>query len=100
GKALRTTADAEANPDAIGRGVRRQDGEESIVARARDETENPVTGQRLVFLRTGTETGGELLEMESQYRPQGRPPALHYHPAQREQFEVLRGTLRVFLDGE
>lgn len=75
-------------------------GEESIVVIARDEMENPVTGQRLAFLRTATETGGELLEMESQYRPQGRPPALHYHPAQRERFEVLRGTLRVFLDGE
>lgn len=67
---------------------------------ARDEMENPVTGQRLVFVRTAVETGGELLEMESHYRPQGRPPALHYHPVQQERFEILRGTLRVSLGGE
>ena len=70
------------------------------MAALRDEMENPVTGQRLVFVRTTMETSGELLEMESHYRPQGRPPALHYHPAQRERFEVLHGTLRVSLDGE
>ena len=85
-------------PTDVERGVRNR--EERIVAPARDEMENPVTGQRLAFIRTTTETGGELLEMESHYRPQGRPPVLHYHPAQQERFEVLRGTLRVSLDGQ
>jgi quercetin dioxygenase-like cupin family protein len=65
-----------------------------------DTLTNPITGQRLRFVRTAAETGGELLEMESAYRPGGWPPVLHVHPIQWERFVVLEGTLRVILDGE
>jgi hypothetical protein len=34
------------------------------VARAGDVLESPATGERLVFLRTAAETGGEVLEYE------------------------------------
>ncbi len=67
------------------------------MARAGDEVVNPITGQRLVFVRTAAETNGELLEMESFYKPGGWPPVFHYHPVQRERFEVLAGTLTVQL---
>ncbi|MEZ4520191.1 MAG: cupin domain-containing protein [Thermomicrobiales bacterium] len=69
------------------------------MAQAGDEIENPVTGQRLIFLKTADETGGELLEMESHYKPGGWPPALHYHPHQREHYQVIEGALTVLLDG-
>ncbi len=68
------------------------------MAEAGDELVNPVTGQRLVLVKTAAETGGELLEMESAFKPGGWPPGAHYHPVQEERFEVLEGTVRVMLD--
>jgi hypothetical protein len=38
------------------------------VAKGGDEIVNPRTGQRMVFLKTGTETGGELLRIDSYNR--------------------------------
>jgi quercetin dioxygenase-like cupin family protein len=54
-------------------------------------------GERLIFLKTGEETNGELLEMEAVYNPESKPPPLHYHPYQEEKFEVLAGSFRVVI---
>jgi len=71
------------------------------VARAGDVLENPVTGQRLVFLNTTESTGGDLLEVESVWTmPSASRPPVHYHPHQEERFEVLAGRLDVLVDGE
>lgn len=51
-------------------------------------------GERLTFLKTATETNGDLLEMEAIYNPNSPQPPLHYHPYQEEQFRVLSGTFR------
>ena len=40
------------------------------------------------------------LELESTWLAGGRPPRTHWHPTQREQFEVLEGALTVELDGQ
>jgi quercetin dioxygenase-like cupin family protein len=61
---------------------------------------NPVTGQTLVFRRTTAETDGELLEVESSWRPDSVEPVDHYHPRQEERFEVLAASLGVRIDGE
>src|SRR5262249_6813327 len=42
----------------------------------------------------------ELLEVEGNWGPNGKPPPAHYHPAQDEDFEVIEGTLTVRVDGE
>jgi len=55
--------------------------------------ENPVTGERLVFRRTATETGGEALEYELVFRPQGFVVQQHLHPHQSERHEVAAGQL-------
>ena len=68
------------------------------MAHAGDELLNPVSGQRLVFLRTTEDTKGELLEVESSYEAGGQQPPVHYHPAQEERFEVLDGTVEILLD--
>ncbi|TDH21319.1 cupin domain-containing protein [Segetibacter sp. 3557_3] len=62
--------------------------------------ENPKTGQKIRFIQTGADTGGELLEMESILRPFSTEPKPHYHPAQREDFLVISGELHVKLNGE
>jgi mannose-6-phosphate isomerase-like protein (cupin superfamily) len=41
----------------------------------------------------------DALELESIWLTGGRPPRTHWHPTQREQFEVLDGALTVELDG-
>ena len=63
------------------------------------EIENAVTGERIVFLRTGEETGGELLEMDDFWaQPDHRTPE-HIHPAMEERWEVIAGSLRFEIGG-
>jgi len=54
---------------------------------------NPVSGERIAFLRTAADTGGELLELELTLSPDGHVPGAHVHPSQTETFHVLEGTL-------
>jgi quercetin dioxygenase-like cupin family protein len=56
-------------------------------------------GFRLRLIKTGAETGGELLEMEGSYGGRGGLPPDHFHPRQDERFEVLEGTVRTIIDG-
>ena len=61
--------------------------------RAGETIENPVTGERVTFLRTAGDTGGELVEIEVAIDPDGAVAAAHVHPYHSERFEVLGGTL-------
>jgi mannose-6-phosphate isomerase-like protein (cupin superfamily) len=63
------------------------------VAQPGQVLENPVTGERVVFRRTTAETGGELLEYDLIYRPQGFVTRPHVHPRQEERHEVVEGAL-------
>jgi quercetin dioxygenase-like cupin family protein len=64
------------------------------MARSGQIIHNPVTGERIEFLRTAADTGGELLEFELELTPDGRVPGAHAHPEQEERFHVLEGTMR------
>jgi quercetin dioxygenase-like cupin family protein len=61
--------------------------------------ENKFVGQELRFIRTSSDTNGELLEIESTYLTKSKEPLAHYHPFQEEWFEVLEGELSIRLDG-
>lgn len=53
---------------------------------------NEATGERVTFVQTAADTGGELLELELVWpRPGQRAPA-HVHPEMEERYEVLEGT--------
>jgi quercetin dioxygenase-like cupin family protein len=54
---------------------------------------NPVSGERIHFVRTAADTGGELLEIELELALDGHVPGAHAHPEQEERFEVLEGTM-------
>jgi quercetin dioxygenase-like cupin family protein len=56
--------------------------------------QNPVSGERIEFLRTSADTDGELLELELELSPDGRVPGAHVHPEQEERFHVLEGTMK------
>ena len=60
---------------------------------------NPRTGQRMIILKTGSETNGKLLSIEC-FSPssQIREPE-HVHPHQENIFEILDGTLHFRISG-
>jgi quercetin dioxygenase-like cupin family protein len=69
------------------------------VAKAGDIIENPITGERITFLKTTRETDGELLRFEYVLPPGFTIPE-HVHPHQEERHEVLSGTLRGRVGGQ
>ena len=54
--------------------------------------ENPITGERVTFLKTSQDTNGELLQIEWTVPPRWYVPE-HVHPRQEECHEVLSGML-------
>ena len=70
------------------------------MAKAGDEIFNPRTGQRMIFLKTGTETGGELVQIEAYNPPTGVAEPEHVHPFQESGAEVISGSLRFRAGGQ
>jgi len=56
-------------------------------------------GLTVRFLRTGEETGGEMVEAEVSGRPRGLLAQRHVHPEQVERIEVVSGALKVGMNG-
>jgi quercetin dioxygenase-like cupin family protein len=61
---------------------------------------NPITGERVTFLKTSAETDGEMVLIETTVAPNGFVAAEHIHPYQSERFEILEGVVEFKLDGE
>lgn len=70
------------------------------MAHAGDAIENARTGQRMVFLQTGTETAGELLRIECFNPASGVDEPEHCHPRQESRALVISGALRFRVRGE
>jgi quercetin dioxygenase-like cupin family protein len=66
---------------------------------AGDQLFNPLTGERIVFRATASETGGALLEMDAFWPPGGRRAAQHAHPQMQERWEVIAGRAAFLIDG-
>src|SRR3954469_25021115 len=70
------------------------------MAEAGQTVVNAATGERVTFVKTAADTGGELLEMELVWpRPGQRAPA-HVHPEMEERYEVLEGTAAFRVGGK
>lgn len=64
------------------------------------EIENGLTGERVRFVLTAEETGGELLVMENHWsRPDHRLPP-HRHPQMEERWTVIEGQVAYVIGGE
>jgi quercetin dioxygenase-like cupin family protein len=70
------------------------------MARAGETVTNPATGERVTFVRTAADTGGELLELELTWPHEGQRAAEHVHPEMEERYEVLSGTAAFRIAGE
>ncbi|MGE7777531.1 cupin domain-containing protein [Chitinophaga sp. NPDC101104] len=53
---------------------------------------NPIIGDKVTFLETAAETGGERVTVEVELAPGGKN-GLHYHTTYFEHFEVVEGEL-------
>jgi quercetin dioxygenase-like cupin family protein len=60
--------------------------------RAGDEITNPLTGERIVFRVSASESDGRLLELDSFWRGPGHRVAEHIHPGMQESWKVISGT--------
>jgi len=60
--------------------------------------ENKTFGDKIRFLVSSKDSGGEKLSMEIACKPGAVGPPLHYHPVQSESFEVVSGELSVVCD--
>lgn len=58
---------------------------------------NPVSGERIVVLQSGDETGGEVFVFELHLPPGKHVPSRHTHPNQEESFTILEGTMQFTL---
>ena len=65
-----------------------------------DVIENPVTGERITFVRTSVQTGGAVAELDLELRPTAFLAAEHIHLRQEEKFEVRDGLVRLRCGGE
>lgn len=61
--------------------------------------DNPITGERVIFLQTGNETEGQLLQIDISVRPGGFVAAEHVHPLQEERFLIKAGQITLRIDG-
>lgn len=60
---------------------------------------NPIARDRVTFLKTAAETGGETTFVEVELAPQGGN-GLHYHTSYTERFTVISGELGIQLGTE
>lgn len=58
---------------------------------------NPLAQDRVIFIKTTSETNGEYLLVEVELAPKGGN-SLHYHTTFSEHFEVIEGTLSIELE--
>lgn len=65
-----------------------------------DTIENPVTGERVIFLKRARDTDGEFVRLEVVAEPGAPGPPEHVHEHQEEYFSVRAGTLAGSVDGE
>jgi quercetin dioxygenase-like cupin family protein len=65
-----------------------------------DTIENPITGERVTFLKTSAETDGKLVVIDTTVAPDGAVAAEHLHPHQSERFEILSGEVEFKLGKE
>jgi mannose-6-phosphate isomerase-like protein (cupin superfamily) len=70
------------------------------MARRGDTVENPHTGERITFVTTAADSGGELLVMDDVWTRSGHRAPEHVHPGMEERWEVLAGRAAFRIGGE
>lgn len=61
---------------------------------------NPTSGETIEVLQVGRDEDGEVLRGRLTVEPGGSGPPRHVHPVIEEEFNIEKGELTVWLDGE
>lgn len=69
------------------------------MAKQGDKITNARTGQIMIFLKTGNETEGELLEIECFSPPSDAREPEHIHPYQENSFKIISGSCVFSVNG-
>ena len=64
-----------------------------------DVIENPISGERVVFRQTSSDSNGELVQFDLYFEPNRPIPIAHIHTKQEERFQVVSGSVRYRLAG-
>lgn len=70
-----------------------------MIGREDDVVKNGATGERVRFILTAEETGGELLVMEDRWTRPGHVVPRHVHPGIEERWTVIEGKVEYTVDG-
>lgn len=70
------------------------------MAKQGDIITNARTGQRMIFLKTGKETNGSLLEIETFNLKSDMREPIHFHPKQESSAKVISGKLHFLVNGK
>jgi mannose-6-phosphate isomerase-like protein (cupin superfamily) len=65
-----------------------------------DKIRNARTGQIMVFLKTGAETNGQLLQIDCISPSTAVKEPEHIHPCQENRFEIISGSCHFSVDGK
>jgi quercetin dioxygenase-like cupin family protein len=65
-----------------------------------EQIENFRTGQKMIFLQTGKETNGALLEIDCYSAVTDKREPEHVHPLQENYFKIISGELSVSINGK
>lgn len=65
-----------------------------------DVIENPVTEERITFVRTSEQTGGAVAELDLELSPAAFVAAEHIHRSQEERLQVVEGRILLRCRGE
>lgn len=69
------------------------------MARPGDVLENPVTGERVTFLKTASQTDGQYVRLELEATPGRLAGTLHVHPRLEERVTIVRGEWGLIAEG-
>lgn len=61
---------------------------------------NPVTGENITFVKTTTDTKGQVLVFDCRVTPGGARLPAHVHGSQEERFTIISGILGVMVGGK
>jgi mannose-6-phosphate isomerase-like protein (cupin superfamily) len=64
-----------------------------------DVISNPFAGEKIIFIKSGIETGGAYSLREFHLKPGGAVPRAHIHRDYDETFKVIQGRLTVICNG-
>jgi len=70
------------------------------MAKTGEKLINKTTGEEITWIETSSMTKGQHLKLKLEVAPKGHAPVAHIHPNQDEDFEIIKGKLKLWIKGK